>query len=141
MQIWRDYCAEVTTNRSYIDACLVLIEIRDLCDKHKSILEKAQKTGTCCRPGLGLVPAGLLCTHVLVAVVLCANAWVCRCLPFRNGCSHCSTHFIAGLAVLFHMDKTEPPQYQYSSRFAEAVLAPPNPQPPTSPPGALSPGH
>jgi len=44
MQIWRDYCAEVTTNRSYIDACLVLIEIRDLCDKHKSILEKAQKT-------------------------------------------------------------------------------------------------
>ena len=31
------------------------------------------------------------------------------------------------------MDKTEPPQYQYSSHVAEAVLAPPNPQPPTPP--------
>lgn len=45
MEIWKAYCGEVTTNRSYLDACLLLIAIRDAVDRHKDLMEKQKKAG------------------------------------------------------------------------------------------------
>eukprot|EP00668_Euglena_longa_P003425 GGOE01004010.1.p1 GENE.GGOE01004010.1~~GGOE01004010.1.p1 ORF type:complete len:2129 (-),score=578.38 GGOE01004010.1:277-6012(-) len=43
MDIWKTYCAEVETNRSYLDACLLLLSIRDAVDIHKDLMEKPKK--------------------------------------------------------------------------------------------------